>query len=99
VLAPHLTTLPAYFAENEGPRLDAARNNSWIQAGYFLLAVRAKGLAAGPMSGFDTAATDEAFFGDGRWGSFMVVNIGHPTEGSYRERLPRMTNEQSVRFV
>jgi 3-hydroxypropanoate dehydrogenase len=99
VLAPHLPTLPAYFAENEGPRLDAARNNSWIQAGYFLLAVRAEGLAAGPMSGFDAAATDEAFFGDGRWGSFLVVNIGHPTEDSYRDRLPRMTNEQSVRFV
>ena len=96
---PHLAHLTEFFANNEDPRLDAARNNSWLQAGYFILAIRAFGLAAGPMGGFDAAAIDQEFFSDGRWGTFLVINIGHPTEGSYRPRLPRLGEEQTVQFA
>jgi 3-hydroxypropanoate dehydrogenase len=99
VTTPHLTGLPDFFAENEGPRLDAARNNGWLQAGYFVLAVRAEGLAAGPMGGFDSAAVDNEFFPGGDWGSFLVINIGHPTEGSYRDRLPRLEHENVLRWA
>lgn len=96
---PHLAHLTDYFAENEDPRLDTARNNSWLQAGYFILAIRALGLAAGPMAGFNAAAIDAEFFAEGRWGTFMVINIGHPTEGSYRPRLPRLDEENTVQFA
>jgi 3-hydroxypropanoate dehydrogenase len=96
---PHLAHLTEFFADNEDPRLDAARNNSWLQAGYFILAVRALGLAAGPMLGFDSKAIDTQFFPDGRWGTFLVINIGHPTEGSYRPRLPRLDEEHTVQFA
>ncbi|MCU1422556.1 MAG: malonic semialdehyde reductase [Microbacteriaceae bacterium] len=96
---PHLAHLTEFFAANEDPRLDAARNNSWLQAGYFILAVRALGLAAGPMGGFDAEAIDAHFFPDGAWGTFLVINIGHPTEGSYRARLPRLDQENTVQFA
>jgi hypothetical protein len=33
------------------------------------------------------------------WGSFLVINIGHPTEGSYRPRLPRLDQDHTVRFA
>lgn len=96
---PHLAHLTEFFANNDDPRLETARNNSWLQAGYFILAVRAQGLAAGPMIGFDASALDAEFFPDGRWGSFLVINIGHPTEGSYRPRLPRLDQEHTVQFA
>lgn len=96
---PHLAHLTESFANNDDPRLETARNNSWLQAGYFILAVRAQALAAGPMIGFDASAVDAEFFPDGRWGSFLVINIGHPTEGSYRPRLPRLDQEHTVRFA
>ena len=96
---PHLAHMTDYFATNDDPRLDTARNNSWLQAGYFILAVRALGLAAGPMGGFKGDQIDAEFFPDGRWGTFLVINIGHPTEGSYRPRLPRLGEEQTVHFV
>ncbi|HEY4267884.1 MAG TPA: malonic semialdehyde reductase [Galbitalea sp.] len=96
---PHLAHLTEYFADNEDPRLSAARNNSWLQAGYFILATRALGLAAGPMGGFDATAIDADFFQDGAWGTFLVINIGHPTEGSYRPRLPRLDQEHTVQFA
>ncbi len=51
------------------------------------------------MGGFDSDAMNAEFFEDGNWGSFLVVNIGHPTEDSYRPRLPRLEQELTVRFV
>ncbi|MEU2162384.1 hypothetical protein [Streptomyces sp. NPDC019208] len=38
--------------------------------------MRAAGLAAGPMAGFDKAGVDEEFFADTSWRSHLVVNIG-----------------------
>jgi 3-hydroxypropanoate dehydrogenase len=96
---PHLAHMTEYFADNEDPRLETARNNSWLQAGYFILAIRALGLAAGPMLGFDASAIDSEFFADGDWGTFLVINIGHPTEGSYRPRRPRLDADTTVLFA
>lgn len=93
---PFMPQLHEVFEANEEARTSSARLNSALQAGYFVLAVRAKGLAAGPMTGFDAAAVDADFFPDGRFRSFMVVNIGHPGEGAFRNRLPRLDVAQVV---
>ncbi|SNQ48049.1 putative enzyme [Frankia canadensis] len=72
--------------------------NATLQAGYFILAVRAHGLAAGPMAGFDAAGIDADFFPDGRWHSILVVNIGHPGTNPWFGRLPRLGHEDAVRW-
>jgi 3-hydroxypropanoate dehydrogenase len=54
--------------------------SGWLQAAYFISAVRAVGLAAGPMGGFDPEGVDAEFFPEGDWRSLLVVNIGHPGE-------------------
>lgn len=64
--------------------------NGPLQAGYFLLAARAVGLATGPMAGFDKDTLDADFFPDGNWKSILVVNIGHPGENPWFDRLPRL---------
>jgi hypothetical protein len=51
------------------------------------------------MSGFDADAFDADFFPDGRLKSFMVVNIGHPGAGAFRNRLPRLDAAQVVDFA
>jgi 3-hydroxypropanoate dehydrogenase len=38
------------------------------------------------------------FFPDGRWKSFLVVNIGHPGENAWRERLPRLNAPDVIRW-
>jgi 3-hydroxypropanoate dehydrogenase len=78
------------FAGNDAMREGTSRFNSALQAGYFLLAVRAAGLAAGPMAGFDADAVDADFFPGGRLRSILVVNIGHPGEDPWFHRLPRL---------
>ena len=43
---------------NPGLRDKIGTGGAWMQAAYFIIAVRAAGLAAGPMGGFDTAGLD-----------------------------------------
>jgi len=87
------------FEANPALREQHARFNATLQAGYFLLGVRAAGLSAGPMTGFDAQGVDREFFADGRLKSLVVVNIGHPGEGAFFDRLPRLDYEQVVQHI
>lgn len=90
---PHLRNV---FAENPA-RETIARNNAWLQAGYFILAVRAVGLAAGPMVGADFVGVDEEFFSESSWRTLLICNIGRPAaEGAWFDRLPRLSFAQVV---
>ena len=62
-LLPH-TDARAWFVGNDALAQTTAFRNSSLQGGYFILAARALGLDTGPMSGFDNAAVDAAFFAD-----------------------------------
>ncbi|WP_028932901.1 malonic semialdehyde reductase [Pseudonocardia spinosispora] len=88
-----------YFESNEQASTDHARYNAILQSGYFILGVRAAGLAAGPMLGFDGDGIDKEFFGDGRWKTIQVINIGHPGENAWFDRLPRLSYDQVVAHV
>ncbi|MEV4824126.1 malonic semialdehyde reductase [Micromonospora sp. NPDC049274] len=98
-LLPHKPELKDVFAGNDDLRVGSASFNATLQTGYFILAVRAQGLAAGPMSGFDTAAVDAEFFPDGRFHSILVVNIGHPGRDPWYARLPRLGNDDVLQWV
>jgi 3-hydroxypropanoate dehydrogenase len=84
---------------NEEKRLEGGNLNAALQASYLILSVRAHGLAAGPMTGFDPAGVDAEFFPGGRWRSIMVVNIGHPGENAWFARLPRLDHEDVIRWA
>jgi 3-hydroxypropanoate dehydrogenase len=96
---PHKPELKDVLEANETMRTETGRFSAALQAGYFLLAVRAHGLAAGPMGGFDAAALDADFFPDGRWRSILVVNIGHPGEDPWFGRLPRLGHSDVVQWA
>lgn len=87
------------FDDNEELREQHAGFNATLQAGYFILAIRAHGLAAGPMTGFDKAGVDAEFFPGGRYRSLLVVNIGHPGENPWFGRLPRLPHEDVVSWA
>ena len=74
------------------------RNGS-LQGAYLILALRAVGLDCGAMSGFDNAKADAAFFPDGRCKSNFLVNIGYGTGKGIAPRNPRLTFEETCRFV
>ncbi len=86
------------FAD-EGHRERAAVFNTSLQIGYFLIGVRAAGLVAGPMGGFDADGVTTEFFPDGRHRALLLVNIGHPADSAFRPRLPRLDFDEVVTSV
>ena len=79
-----------------GNEKTAFRNGS-LQGAYFIVAARALGLDCGPMSGFDNAKADAAFFPDGRWRSNFLVNIGKGDPAKVMPRNPRLSFEEACR--
>lgn len=74
------------------------RNGS-LQGAYLILALRAVGLDCGPMSGFDNAKVDAAFFPDGRLKSNFLMNIGYGDAAKLVPRNPRFTFEEQCRIL
>ncbi|MER2093155.1 MAG: malonic semialdehyde reductase [Saccharopolyspora rectivirgula] len=92
---PHAPKAKDGFADEE-VRARTARLNAALQIGYFILGVRAAGLAAGPMTGFDADGINEEFFPEGDRQVLVVVNIGKPGENAWQERLPRLSYDEVV---
>ncbi|UTH74070.1 malonic semialdehyde reductase [Chromobacterium sp. IIBBL 290-4] len=87
-LFPHADA-KSWFEGNQ-PLIDAtAFRNSTLQGGYLILAARSLGLDCGPMSGFDPAALDAAFFPDGRLKSNFLINLGYGEADKLFPRSPR----------
>jgi 3-hydroxypropanoate dehydrogenase len=77
------------FAADDA-RIESAVLNASIQIGYFILGVRAAGLAVGPMTGFQADKVSAEFFPDGRHRALVVINMGRPGAGAWFDRLPRL---------
>jgi nitroreductase len=87
-----------FFADPQ-VREASARLNAALQVGYFILGIRAIGLAAGPMVGFDAEAVDKMFFPAGVTRTLVVVNIGKPGPNAWWDRLPRLEYGDVFRTV
>lgn len=96
---PHAAALRDTFAENPAVAEASAKISAGLQGGGFIYAVRAVGLAAGPMTGFDAAGVDAEFFAESGWKSFLVINIGTPAENGHLQRLPRVPEDLAVAFA
>lgn len=83
------------FDGNDNLRHSVGRDNAHLQAGYFITAIRALGLAAGPMTGADFAKITEEFYPAGDRQAFLVVNLGYGIEPDYA-RNPRFTFEDTT---
>ena len=94
-LFPHNPNMKDYFGDPVA-RETFSRFNAAIQAGYFTLAVRAVGLAAGPRAGFDGPGVDAEFLAGTPLKSILVVNIGKPGENPWFDRSPRMEFNEVV---
>jgi len=75
-------------------RTTALRNGT-LQGAYLILAARALGLDCGPMSGFDNAKVDAAFFPDGRTKSNFLCNLGYGDPSKVFPRNPRLAFDEA----
>jgi 3-hydroxypropanoate dehydrogenase len=97
-LFPHAPDAKTWFTGSYSFAEQTAFRNGSLQGAYLILAARAVGLDAGPMSGFDTAKVDEAFFAGTNWKSNFLVNLGYGDPEALFPRNPRLDFEEAARF-
>ena len=76
----------------------ALRNGS-LQGAYFIIAARALGIDTGPMSGFNNAAVDQAFFAGTTWRSNFLCNLGRGDPSKIFPRNPRLEFDEACRVI
>jgi 3-hydroxypropanoate dehydrogenase len=80
-------------------REEHAKLNGALQVAYFIMGVRAAGLAAGPMTGYNAEGINKEFFADTTKQVLAVVNIGKPGENAWFPRSPRLDYDEVVTTV
>jgi 3-hydroxypropanoate dehydrogenase len=98
VLFPHTDARGWFEGKPEADLTTIALRNGSLQGAYLLLAARSLGLDCGPMSGFDNARVDAAFFAGTRWRSNFLVNLGHGDRDSIFARSPRLSFDEACRI-
>lgn len=97
-LLPHFPQAKDMFFAERPAREQSALLNAALQAAYFIVGVRAAGLAAGPMTGADLAGIQKEFL-DSDHTPLMIVNIGKPGEDAWFPRSPRLAFDEVVTTV
>lgn len=97
-LFPH-TDARSWFLGNDDLIETTAFRNSSLQGAYFILAARALGLDCGPMSGFDNAMVDQAFFPDGKVKSNFICSLGYGDPSKLFPRSPRFDFDEVCKIA
>ena len=97
-LFPH-TDARSWFAGQPDKIKETAFRNGTLQGAYLILAARALGLDCGPMSGFDNAAVDNAFFSGTSIKSNFLCNIGYGDWAGVMPRSPRFTFAEMAKII
>jgi 3-hydroxypropanoate dehydrogenase len=97
VLAPKADA-NAIFAGKHDYIVETALRNGSLQGAYLILAARALGLDCGPMSGFDNAKVDAAFFPGEKIRSTFLCNLGYGDPQKLRPRAARLSFDEACRI-
>ena len=89
----------AWFAGKPDFIAATAFRNSSLQGGYFILAARALGIDCGPMSGFDTAKVDAAFWAGTAVTTNFLCNLGRGDPAKLFARSPRLSFDEACRIA
>ena len=89
----------SWFAGNKPFIESTAFRNSSLQGAYFIIAARSVGLDCGPMSGFDNAKVDAAFFEGTTWKSNFICNLGYGDSSKLRPRAPRLEFNEACKIL
>ncbi|MBX7228398.1 MAG: malonic semialdehyde reductase [Burkholderiaceae bacterium] len=97
-LFPH-TNAKSWFTGKPSLIETTAFRNSSLQGGYFILAARAVGLDAGPMSGFDAQKVESLFFAGTQTKANFICNLGYGDASQLFPRSPRLTFDEACSII
>jgi 3-hydroxypropanoate dehydrogenase len=89
----------SWFAGNDELIRTTAFRNGTLQGAYLMMAARALGLDCGPMSGFDNAKVDAAFFAGTKVRSNFLCNLGVGDPSKLFARSPRFSFDEVCQIV
>jgi 3-hydroxypropanoate dehydrogenase len=97
-LAPRANYKPMFenspaFAES------IAYRSSSLTGAYLMIAARGLGLDVCPMSGFNNALLDEAFFTGTTWKANFICTIGYGDDSKLHPREPRLSFEEACQLL
>jgi 3-hydroxypropanoate dehydrogenase len=98
-LFPHTDAKGWFDSKPEAAIETISLRNGSLQGAYLILAARALGLDCGPMSGFDNAKVDAAFFAGTTWKSNFLVNLGYGDASKLFARSPRLAFDEAALVV
>jgi nitroreductase len=87
----------AGYGGNEQLRRDEAIRSASLAAMNLMIAATARGLASGPMVGFDPAGVRKEFGISDRFLPVMLVTVGYPAPGNW-PRKPRLAVDKVLAF-
>lgn len=91
--------LRSWFAADVGLAEETSFRNGTLQGGYMILAARALGLDALPVSGFDQSAVEDAFLADTGWRANFLLCLGYGDTENLPPRAPRLAFEEACRLL
>ncbi|WP_262693671.1 malonic semialdehyde reductase [Kordiimonas aquimaris] len=97
-LFPHNPDAKNWFADS-GVAAETAMRNGTLQGGYLMLAARSIGLHCGPMSGFDAAGVDAAFFAGTQYRSNFICTLGYGKTEDIFPRSPRLSFADAAKIL
>ncbi|MCP1241861.1 malonic semialdehyde reductase [Acetobacter lambici] len=91
--------LRSWFAADVGLSEETAFRNGTLQGAYMIMAARALGLDALPVSGFDQSVVEDAFLAEWGWRANFLLCLGYGDFAGQPERAPRLEFDQACRIV
>jgi nitroreductase len=98
-LFPHKPDAGAAFQKNPAVGMVHMMRNATLQGAYLMMAARSLGLDCGPMSGFDNAKVDAAFFAGTSIKSNFICALGIGTTELMFPRGPRLPFEEACKII
>ena len=98
VLFPHVDA-KAWYEGNEALIRETAFRSSSLQGAYLIIAARALGLDCGPMTGFDAARIDAAFWAGTAVKTNFVCTLGRGNPAKVKPRNPRLAFDEACRIA
>ncbi len=96
---PHVDARSWYVHRDDATKRWVAERSTALQIGYLIIALRALGLDAGPMGGFDAAGIDAAFFAGTSWKTYLVMNVGYGDASKLFPRSPRLAIDEFTKIL
>lgn len=88
----------AWYGDDTRLIEESAFRNSSLQIAYLIVAARMLGLDTNPMSGFDEAAVNAAFFGGSAVRVNCITTLGYADPETVYPRAPRLAFEEANRL-